>query len=217
MTANVILRSRLDAMLMAVLISPEYSSIHFRFLAGDPLSPTNSSAKGPISIKGLQVDVQWLGRPLSSIYSTARTLLAVRHEPVALVLDAGATDPDTVSERRQSIEEVIGETASRAQFLPLVAVPALQSLLFTRPALIARVFGEGADQYGHIADIGRLIPREAYKRLDPAQSETSVATRLIEALDDEDVATLREDSLVRELIAFVTEVGSPVASASAAP
>jgi hypothetical protein len=207
MTANVILRSRLDAMLMAVLISPEYSSIHFRFLAGDPLSPTNSSAKGPISIKGLQVDVQWLGRPLSSIYSTARTLLAVRHEPVALVLDAGATDPDTVSERRQSIEEVIGETASRAQFLPLVAVP----------ALIARVFGEGADQYGHIADIGRLIPREAYKRLDPAQSETSVATRLIEALDDEDVATLREDSLVRELIAFVTEVGSPVASASAAP
>ena len=69
---------------------------------------------------------------------------------------------------------------------------------------------------GRIADIGRLIPREAYKRLDPTQSETSVATRLIAALDDEDVTTLREDSLVRELIAFVTEVGSPVASASAA-
>ncbi len=122
----------------------------------------------------------------------------------------------TVSET--SPEEVIGEAASRAApFHLLLAVPALQSLLFTRPALIARAFGEGADPYGHIADIGRLIPREAYKRLDPTQSEESTFLKLFQALDDDDIAALRQESPVRELIAFVTEVGSPVASASPVP
>ncbi len=215
MTINVLLSSRLDALLMATLLSPEFPSINFRFLAGDPLSPTNSSACSPLSIgDGREVDVQWLGRAMSSIYSTARTLLAVRQEPVALVLDASATDPPTVSERRQAIQEVIGEAASRAPFHLLLAVPALQSLLFTRPVLIARAFGEGADDDGRISDIGRLSPREAYKRLGPVGSELSTAAKLMAALGAEDIAALRQESPIRELVAFLTEVGSPVATAS---
>jgi len=215
MEINVVLRSRLDAMLMASLLSPEFPSIHFRFLAGDPLSPTNSSARTLLPIvDGREVEVQWLGRPMSSIYSAARTLLAVHQEPVALVLDAGGTDPSIVSERRQAIQEVIGEAALRAPFHLLLAVPALQSLLFTRPALIVRAFGEGADEGGRVTEIGLLSPLAAYKKHKPVEPEASTAAQLIACLDADDIAEIRQEPPIREFIDFVTKFGSPVATAA---
>jgi hypothetical protein len=218
MRTNVVLRSRSDAMLMAYLLSAELRSLDLDFLSGDPASSNESSARTPLPIgEGLEVNVQWLGRPLSSVYSTARTLLAVRGEPVALVLDAGSTEPDMVSRQRQGVEEVIGEAAMRAPFGLFLAIPALQSLLFTRPALLVRSFGEGADQGGRVLDIGRLSPREAYKRLDPDAPEGITFGKLIDQLGVEDIAALREESPVRELIAFLAEVGSSVASASPVP
>ena len=217
MRMNVVLRSRVDAMLMAYLLNAEIRSLDLDFLAGDPSSPIESAVRTPIPMgEGQDVKVQWLGRPLSSIYSTARTLLAVRRVPVALVLDAGSTDPDMVSRQRQSVEEVIGEAAYRAPFRLLLAVPALQSLLFTRPDLLARAFGEGADQDGRVLDIGRLSHREAFKRLDPNASEDATFGKLLQQINSEDIAALRQESPVRELIAFLNEVGSPIASAVAA-
>ena len=112
---------------------------------------------------------------------------------------------------------MIGATGQRAPFLLLVAVPALESLLFTRPGLVARVFGEGADDGGHVLEIGRLSPREAYTRLDPHGLEDAAFDKMLESLDDDDVAALREESPVRELIAFVTEVGSPAGTAPSLP
>lgn len=64
--------------------------------------------------------------PSSSLYSAARTLLAVRGEPVALLLDADSTDPEAVSRRQLTAEEVVGDVASSAPLCVLVAVPALE-------------------------------------------------------------------------------------------
>ena len=78
--------------------------------------------------------------PTSSLYSTARTLLVVRNEPVALILDADSTDPEAADRRRQAAEEVIGAAAGAAPFRILVSVPALESLLFHRPDAVARAY-----------------------------------------------------------------------------
>jgi hypothetical protein len=213
MTTNVILESRFDAMLIALLLNAEIQSFDLYFLAGDPVSAVDSSERTSLAIgTRLEVEVQWLGRPLSSIYSTARTILAVRREPVALVLNADTTDPAAVSTRRQEVEEVIGEAASRAPFRWLLAVPALQSLLFSRPDLLTRTFGKGMFALDRVLDIGRFSPREAYRLLDPNGSEEATFGRLLEALSAEDLAALRKEPPVRELIAFVTEIGSPVVS-----
>jgi hypothetical protein len=165
------------------------------------------------------IDIEFTVRsPMSTLYSSARTHLAVLSEPVALVLDAGSNDPAAVTRRRQSAEEVIGDAAARAPFLLLLAVPYLQSLLFMRPALMTRAFGDRANDGGRSQELGRLSPRDAYKRLvDPGVPEEFSFLTFFQALDDDDIAALRQESPVRELIAFVTEVGSPVASATASP
>jgi hypothetical protein len=78
--------------------------------------------------------------PPSSLYAAARTLLAVRNEPVAVVLDADSTDPEAADRRRWVAEEVIGEAAGAAPLRILVAVPALEALLFRRPDAVARAY-----------------------------------------------------------------------------
>jgi hypothetical protein len=75
-----------------------------------------------------------------SLYAAARILLAVRNEPVALVLDANSTDPETARRRQQDAEEVIGATTLAAPLRILVAVPALEALRFLHPSALARAF-----------------------------------------------------------------------------
>jgi DNA-binding MarR family transcriptional regulator len=160
--------------------------------------------------EGRSIDLHFkMGSPSSSLYSSARTLLAVVGEPVALVLDAETTSPSAVSRQRQAVEEVIGSTAKRSPFRLLMAVPSLEALLFTRPALLVRAFGDRADDGGRSQELGRLSPRDAYARLDPGGPEGAGFSKLLQALDDEDVAALREESPIRELIAFLAEVGQP--------
>src|SRR5438270_13642053 len=78
----------------------------------------------------------------TSLYASARTLLIVRREPVAVVLDAESTYPTVADRQRQAAEEVIGEAAWRAPLRILVAVPALEALLFRRPDAVARAYGQ---------------------------------------------------------------------------
>jgi hypothetical protein len=190
MMTNVVLERDSDGMLMAKLLAVESQSIDLRIIASGPMS---------------------------SAYSSARTLLAVLGEPVALVLNAETTYPEAVARHRQTAEEVIGATAKRSPFCLLMAVPSLESLLFTRPALLARAFGDRADDGGRAQELGRLSPREAYKRLDPGSPEGAGFSKLLQEMDDEDVAAIREESPIRELIAFLAEVGSPAAPVPSIP
>jgi hypothetical protein len=150
-------------------------------------------------------------------YASARTLLADRGQPVALVINVHTTYPSLITEQRLTSEDLVGPMSRRTSFCLLMAVPSLQALLFTRPNLIARAFGDGADDGGHLLELGRLSPQYAYKRLDPGGDEDATFLKLFQALDDDDIAALRQESPVRELIAFVTEVGSPAVAASSVP
>jgi hypothetical protein len=141
--------------------------------------------------------------PLSSLYAAARTLLAVRFEPVALVLDAGSTDPEAERRRRDEADEVIGEASGAAPLRVLVAVPALEALLFLRPGAVMRAFGPTDED---LLELGRLSPRDALKKLEPNGSEYSAAFRLVQALDDVDVAALRDMPPIRELLELLEEL-----------
>jgi hypothetical protein len=183
MRANVILETNFDAMLMVALLKSEHQSINLRIIASGPKS---------------------------SFYSKARTLLGVSGEPVALVINTETTDPASIAEQRQTAEEVIGATARSAPFCLLLAQPSLESLLFTRPSLLAKAFGDGADEGGRALELGRLSPRDAYKRLEPGGVEGGGFLKLFNCLNAEDVAALREESPVRELIGFLAKFGSPL-------
>jgi len=140
--------------------------------------------------------------PSSSLYSAARTLLAVRGEPVALLLDADSTDPEAVARRRLTAEEVVGDVANSAPLRVLVAVPALEALLFLRPDPVARAFGTTASDE-HTLELGRMNPREALKRLDPGGHWWTASLKLVRTLSEEDIAELRSTPPIHELLEFL--------------
>ena len=103
--------------------------------------------------------------PSSSLYSAARTLLAVRGEPVALLLDADSTNPDAVARRRLTAEEVVSDVAVLRAAVCARCGPALEARLFVRADPVARAYGAAAVNE-QLLELGRMNPREALKRLD---------------------------------------------------
>jgi hypothetical protein len=143
--------------------------------------------------------------PPSSLYAAARTLLVVRNEPVAVMLDADSTDPEAANRRRLAAEEVIGEASGSAPLRVLMAVPGLKALLFRRTGAIERA-------YGHLPqglfELGLLSPRDALEKLDPNCSSHQSSLNIIKELNDADVAALRAESPLRELLEFHGELRS---------
>jgi hypothetical protein len=152
--------------------------------------------------------------PSSYLYSAARTLLAVRGEPVVLLLDADSTDPDAVARLQLTAEELLGDVSASAPFRVLIAVPALEALLFLRRDPVVRAFGvSAADE--RILEIGRLIPREALKRLDPGGLPWNASLNLVHALSDEDIAALRSASPIHEILEFLSQLQKSEVAVSA--
>src|SRR5436190_1118602 len=83
------------------------------------------------------------------------------------------------------------------------AVPALEALLLRRPDAVARAYGQVSPSR---LELGLISPRDAYPKLDPNVSIEQVALTIINELDDADVAALRAESPVLELLEFLGEL-----------
>jgi hypothetical protein len=62
--------------------------------------------------------------------SAARTILSVRHEPVALILDAKTIDPDSIAEERGYVEWHLGTAGLREEWEYVMVAPEATVLLF---------------------------------------------------------------------------------------
>ncbi len=137
----------------------------------------------------------------SSVYSFARTLLAVKRIPVAVVIDADSPEPEVAEERQRTAEEVIGDVASGIPFRVIVAVPELEILFFRRPELVRRVFGEVVND--HLMELAQLSPRRALQRLASDKSIEVARVKLLKAMDNDDLRAIREMDTVQNLLTFV--------------
>jgi hypothetical protein len=71
----------------------------------------------------------------SSALALARTLLAVKHVPVALVLDAGGTSLQQVDEQRRYLESMLGLAGPREAWEVILLVPEVEAVFFQVPGL----------------------------------------------------------------------------------
>ena len=137
----------------------------------------------------------------SSIYSFARTLLAVKRIPVAIVIDADSPEQDAALERQLEAEEVIGNAAAGLPFRVIVAVPELEILFFQRLELLRRVYGEVVDE--HLTELAQLSPRRALMKLAPDKTYEFARMDVLRAMNDSDVQSLRESPLIQDLLSFL--------------
>ncbi len=139
----------------------------------------------------------------SYMTASARTLLVLRREPVAVVQNAESTYPRKAAWMKQDIEEYMGDFIWRAPFRILIAVPAVEAILFRRPDAIARAYGPVSE---HLLEIGLISPRDALMKLGPNLEPDQVSLNIMNELDDTDIAALRTESPARELLEFVEEL-----------
>jgi hypothetical protein len=176
MSASVLTEANFDGMLLATLLGNEENR------------------------DGVEIRVV---RGLSSGYSFARTMLAVKRIPVAVVIDADSPEQEVASERQRSAEEVLGDAAAGVPFRVIVAVPELEILFFKRPQLLKKVYGKSVTTL--ITELGQVSPRRALQKLDPDLDYEHLRFKILKAMDEEDIKALRATALIKELLSFLRE------------
>ncbi len=136
--------------------------------------------------------------------STARTILAVHREPVALVVDADATSPDRVDERRQFLEWSLRSVASSPSlFRVFLFVPQMEALFFEGdiPKQLRRHFKPGV-RYPLTAEM-KLEAKYAPRRV--LEEVGLGADRLARVLHEIDLGAAKAAPVAADFRKFVLE------------
>ncbi|BBL74058.1 hypothetical protein [Methylomagnum ishizawai] len=140
---------------------------------------------------------------LSSMASLARSLLADRRVPVLIVADADTIDPESIQDRRQSIEEAVAYVAHSIPVKVVLAVPEIESVFFRDAALLSRWLGYSPSP--ELLAMAHYQPRQALlKLLAPAQKE--IIHLLSDPLHESEIETLRDIPFIREIIQFLSAI-----------
>jgi hypothetical protein len=156
-------------------------------------------------VEGLSL---FIGSPLGGLTSRARTLLATRHEPVALVLNAKRTDPSVVAEFRKDTEAALLDVAGKTPMKLVLFVPEIESVFFQDAGIVQRLFGD-VDR----ADLveARFEPKVVLTRLLAAHRTIKSLDQLLASLRTDEIEAIRAGTPVRELLAFLEQVTSAAA------
>jgi hypothetical protein len=137
----------------------------------------------------------------SSAISSARTLLADRARPVALVLDSGTLDPKRVAEQALVVGDLLRMARPDVPISMVFADPELEAVLFQDPAGLARAL-----QVPIAEDELRVAPYTPARILRGLLARSrAVADReaLVAALDKRCVEALRGHPIIRDAGRFL--------------
>jgi hypothetical protein len=134
---------------------------------------------------------------ISATKSLARSLVAERHAPIVIVMDADSTNPEIIQERRQGMEEVVKIVAGNTPVKVVMAVPQIESIFFQDPDLLARLFGYPLSQ--EIMGYADYQSNPALKSLLAGSNRT----KLFEAITDKDTEILRNTPVIQDVVRFL--------------
>jgi hypothetical protein len=147
-------------------------------------------------------DVQILaGGGINGVVSIARSLVASRRRPLAMVIDADSPEPEILEMRRQSMEEVVGSVAPNVPIRVIVAVPEFETIFFEAPEVLKRIYKK---RFSHsIAEVAELSIRKAFEKLDPGSSKHQIYDRILTTLTNKDAKSLRKTKAIQEVMDFL--------------
>jgi hypothetical protein len=136
--------------------------------------------------------------------SLARSLLARRRTPLAVLMDADSLDPEVIADRRESTEELIQAAAGSVPVKVVLVVPEIEAWFFAVPGLIERVLGEKAP--ADLLALGARDPKGVLEQLSQRGTTGWNSLRAIDTLDPQEVEQIRARPDVTELSQFLQKV-----------
>ena len=143
------------------------------------------------------------GKGKSSARSLARSLVAARHEPVALVLDADTTEEHLVREQRLITREFLRMASPGVPTEVRLAVPSIEIVFFADRALLSRIVGVKVPDDEWIS--GQFQPKKTLETLLSRAPVPSDYRQFLARLNETDAARLAQHPFIREIQDFIEQ------------
>jgi len=157
----------------------------------------------------LAQDVQLVSaQGMGSLASLARSVLATRRKPAAVIVDSYSVAPELIRDRRQNLEDLIWLVAGGVPTKVVMAVPELRGIFFHDPHLLPQVLGR--ELPAEVLIRARYEPGAVLEELLAQSSGVKSVEQLALALSPED---LKSAPPVPELIQFLNDVLRPAPTA----
>jgi hypothetical protein len=143
-------------------------------------------------------------RGKSNAVSLARSLLAVRGEPVALVVDSDTTDRGQADSLRNDLQAELAQMAPSALFHIFLAEPEIEAWLFSDPSYLERVLGGPLDH--SLVPLAEVRPKEALNRWFQAKKRGPLTLgKLMAMVKQQDPTPVLRHPTVDGLMRFLAE------------
>jgi hypothetical protein len=141
-----------------------------------------------------------------SAQSLARSILAVRHEPVALVLAAKTTEPSLIEEHQDFLREALKQAAAGAPFGIFLAEPELEILFLESPDRLGHLFSR--DFSSLELELAKSSPRKFLHLISGERDRKKLMKKLIRNIDEQSLRAMRKHPLLSKLAKFLSSTES---------
>lgn len=143
----------------------------------------------------------------SSAHFAARTLLVLRHEPVAMINSPETLSPWLLAEQRAFLEWRLGEAGAPEDWLVVLVPPNVAVLLFRDDAIMSAVLPGTLSVEDRIR--GRYEPRAVLAELFTRAGEGPFPEALMQRIARADLSSLWRLDVLQPLEAFLLRVSRP--------
>jgi hypothetical protein len=133
----------------------------------------------------------------SEAESVARSFLAVRHEPVVLVLNTNTNHPGSIEEQRDYFEGMLARGGPPEMWRVCLAIPEIESCFFDDLDFVERLFQTKLSEGDRVR--AEFQPRAMLEKLFLTQNVPYTPEGIAQFLGDKDLSPIRESRLVREV------------------
>ena len=141
------------------------------------------------------------------ITSPARSFLARRRIPLAVLMDADSLNPEVIEDRRESTDELIQAAAGAVPVKVVVVVPEIETWFFAVPEAIERILGEKAP--ADLLTLGARDPKGVLTQLSQRSKVEWDSLQAIHSLDEQEIERIRARTDVAELTQFLQKASLP--------
>ena len=127
----------------------------------------------------------------------ARLQLVTRHEPVILIIDSDTTDEESARAQQNDPNDYLAWGASTTPYKVVQFIPEIEVVFFDDPSVLRAIVGREVDP--HIRAAGIQAPRRILEMLTQGRDRQ----RIIDALDDDEIETLRKQPIIADLREFL--------------
>ncbi len=133
--------------------------------------------------------------------SLARSILAVRQAPVALVVDADTDNPALAAEQEDFLRESLRQASPGIPFEVFVVIPALEAILTSSRSVLERLLGQS------VSDEEFTLARSNPKQFLLSRAKGDSPLSLMGRLDSQELNELKTHPLLQRITEFLASLG----------